>query len=249
MSSEPPAVGAAAARVRATLDDVFATVERVRDASARRLAEIRATGREPVTGDLAALRPLLFGHLGALVCGLGFIAAPGLLADAAWYLEWWQTGPSGGPAQLLPDLDPESSALYDYTDWDWFTGPAGGAEKTVCGPYVDYLCSDEYVLTLSAPVLVGGVFVGVAAADVFARTFENAIVPVLREIPAPAFVVNAPGRVMASNTASWTPGAAYRGGRGFETRPCGDLPLSLVTAGQSASARPRAKATSRSCWE
>ncbi|QXJ25264.1 hypothetical protein AGRA3207_006736 [Actinomadura graeca] len=249
MPSEPPAIGAAAARVHATLDGVFATVERVRDASARCLAGARATGREPVAGDLAALRPLLSAHLGALVSGTGFIAAPGMLADAAWYLEWWQTGPSGDPARFLPDLDPENSALYDYTGWEWFTGPAGGAERTVCGPYVDYFCSDGYVLTLSAPVRVGGVFAGVAAADVYARTFENAIVPALREIPAPAFVVNAPGRVMASNTASWTPGAAYRGGRGFETRPCGDLPLSVVTAGQSASARPRAKATSRSCWE
>ncbi|TDD79571.1 hypothetical protein [Actinomadura rubrisoli] len=231
MLPEPPAVGAAAAHVRATLDGVFATVARVRDASARRLAEVGDTGRDPVSADLAPLRPLLLAHLGPLVSGLGFIAAPGLLADAAWYLEWWQTGPTGSPSQLLRDLNPESSALYDYTCWDWFTGPRSGAEKTVCGPYVDYLCSDEYVLTLSAPVRVAGAFVGVAAADVYARTFENEIVPALREIPAPAFVVNAPGRVMASNTASWAPGAAYRGDPGFAARPCGDLSLSLVTAG------------------
>ncbi|MFD0686875.1 PDC sensor domain-containing protein [Actinomadura fibrosa] len=229
--SEPSAVGAAAARVGATLDGVFATVARVRDASARCLGEVRGAGRAPVSADLAALGPLLSAHLGPLVCGLGFIAAPGLLADAAWYLEWWQTGPGGAPSRLLRDLNPESSALYDYTGWEWFTGPASGAEKTVCGPYVDYFCSDEYVLTLSAPVRVGGAFAGVAAADVFARTFENEIVPALREIPAPAFVVNAPGRVMASNTARWTPGAAYRGRPGFAARPCGDLSLSLVTAG------------------
>ncbi|WP_242892245.1 cache domain-containing protein [Actinomadura litoris] len=224
------AVGAAAARVHATLDAVFATVAEVRDASSRRLAEVAAAGRAPVRADLAPLRPLLLPRLGPLVCGLGFIAAPGLLADAAWYLEWWQTGPAGVPSQLLPDLDPESSALYDYTAWDWFTGPRGGAERTVCGPYVDYLCSDEYVLTLSAPVHVGGVFAGVAAADVFARTFENEIVPALREIPAPAFVVNAPGRVMASNTAAWPPGAVYRGGRGFDARPCGSTVSLLVGA-------------------
>ncbi|WP_433478295.1 cache domain-containing protein [Spirillospora sp. CA-142024] len=219
MLAEPPAVGAAAAHVRATLDGVFTTVAQVRDATARGLEDVRRTGRAPVRADLERLRPLLFARLGPLICGLGFIAAPGLLADAAWYLEWWQTGPAGRPAQLLRDLNPESSALYDYTRWEWFTGPEGGAEKTVCGPYVDYLCSDEYVLTLSVPVHVAGTFVGVAAADVFARTFENEVVPALREIPAPAFVVNAPGRVMASNSASWPPGAVYRGTPGHA---CGD---------------------------
>ncbi|MFC4051332.1 cache domain-containing protein [Actinomadura syzygii] len=227
----PPAARAAAARVRATLDGVFEAVAQVRDAAGRRLDDVRRTGRDPVRADLAALRPLLFARLGPLICGLGFIAAPELLADAAWYLEWWQTGPAGRPSQLLRDLDPESSVRADYTRWEWFTGPAGGAERTVCGPYVDYLCSDEYVLTLSAPVLVGGTFAGVAAADVYARTFEHEIVPALREIPAPAFVVNAPGRVMASNTAAWPPGAVYRGAPGFASRPCGDLSLSVVTAG------------------
>jgi hypothetical protein len=221
MPAEPPAVGAAAAHVRATLDGVFTTVAQVRDATARCLEDVHRAGRAPTRADLAALRPLLFSRLGPIVCGLGFIAAPGLLADAAWYLEWWQTGPAGRPSQLLRDLNPESSVLYDYTDWEWFTEPQGGAEKTVCGPYVDYLCSDEYVLTLSAPVRVGGAFAGVAAADVFARTFENEVVPALREIPAPAFVVNAPGRVMASNTATWPPGAVYREVPGYAARPCG----------------------------
>ncbi|WP_067794338.1 cache domain-containing protein [Actinomadura formosensis] len=222
MPAEPPAVGAAAAHVRATLDYVFATVARVRDATARCLEDVHRTGRAPVRADLAPLRPLLSARLGPLICGLGFIAAPQLLADAAWYMEWWQAGPGGRPAQLLRDLNPESSALYDYTRWEWFTGPEDGAERTVCGPYVDYLCSDEYVLTLSAPVHAAGTFAGVAAADVFARTFENEIVPALREIPAPAFVVNAPGRVMASNTAHWPPGAVYRESPGYNTLPCGD---------------------------
>ncbi|MCP9971561.1 PDC sensor domain-containing protein [Actinomadura madurae] len=230
MPAEPPAIGAAAAHVRATLDGVFETVTLVRDATARCLEDVRRGGRAPVRADLAELRPLLAAHLGLLICGIGFIAAPQLLADAAWYLEWWQAGPAGSPVQLLRDLNPESNALYDYTEWEWFTGPESGAERTVCGPYVDYLCSDEYVLTLSAPVLVAGAFAGVAAADVFARTFENEVVPALREIPAPAFVVNAPGRVMASNTASWPPGAVYRGGPGYAARPCSADGVGLVVA-------------------
>ncbi|MCW2917307.1 MAG: hypothetical protein JWN52_5375 [Actinomycetia bacterium] len=230
MLAETDIADAAIVRVRDTLDGVFRSLKEVRDASARQAHAVRQSGRDLVRADLAMMRPLLFDRLGMLIAGIGFIAAPGLLADAPWYLEWWQVGPSNTPVQLLRDLDPESSAFYDYTHWDWFAGPQAGAEKTICGPYVDYLCTDEYSLTLSVPVTSAGAFIGVAAADVFVRSFENAVVPVLREIPAPAFVINPSGRVVASNTARWTPGAIYRGDAGFAVHPCGDLPLSLVTA-------------------
>ena len=64
------------------------------------------------------------------------------------------------------------SAYSDYTHWDWFALPRDTGQRAVAGPYVDYLCSDEYSLTLSAPVTVGGRFIGVAAADVYLRRFE-----------------------------------------------------------------------------
>lgn len=232
----------AVARVRETAESVFEALREVRDAA---VACVRPAGgaRRPVVADLAALRPLLWARLrggpgalpspvATLIAGIGFIAAPGLLADAPWYLEWWQENPSGDPVQLLRDLNPASSAFYDYTHWDWFAGPCSGAERTICGPYVDYLCTDEYSLTLSVPVLAGGTFAGVAAADVFVRRFEGAVLPALREVPGPAFLVNAEGRVVASNTASWIAGSVYRGGGSgeFSVHPVGDLPLSLVTA-------------------
>ncbi|WP_214416917.1 cache domain-containing protein [Sphaerisporangium fuscum] len=213
-----------------TAEMVFRALAEVRAVAAELITTARRNGRDPVTAELAALRPLLFGHLGALVAGIGFIAAPGLLADAPWYLEWWQYRPDGAPAQLLRDLDPASSAFYDYTHWDWFAGPRSGAERTVCGPYVDYLCTDDYSLTLSVPVLAEGVFVGVAAADVLVGAFEAAVVPALRAIPGPAFLVNASGRVVASTTAKWLAGSVYRGGGELATYPCGDLPLRLVAA-------------------
>nr|BFE88990.1 hypothetical protein GCM10020093_115910 [Planobispora longispora] len=113
-------------------------------------------GPAPVSGDLAALRPLLLPRLGGLVSGIGFIAAPGLLSDAPWYLEWWQESSSGDPVRLVRDMDPASSAFYDYSHWDWFSGPRSGEDRTLAGPYVDFLCTDEYSLTLSVPVLRGG---------------------------------------------------------------------------------------------
>lgn len=229
--ADAEAVRRAAARVRDTVEGVFAALLDVRDRTAALVA-----GRSPgpaglSRSDLAELRPVLFGYLGGLIAGIGFIAAPGLLADAPWYLEWWQEDASGSRVQLLRDLDPASSAFYDYTHWGWYTGPLEGSERTICGPYVDYLCTDEYSLTLSVPVTVEGVFAGVAAADVLVRRFEGAVVPALRGVPAPAFVVNAAGRVVASTTAKWLGGSVYRGEPGFARHPVGDLPLSLVVAG------------------
>ncbi|WP_143737398.1 cache domain-containing protein [Microbispora sp. GKU 823] len=163
---------AALARVRETAEGVFEALREVRDAAVACVLPAGGT-RRPVVADLAALRPLLWArlrggalpaHLPALIAGIGFIAAPGLLADAPWYLEWWQENPSGDPVQLLRNMDPASSAFYDYTHWDWYAGPFSGAERTICGPYVDYLCTDEYSLTLSVPVRPGGASAGVAAA-------------------------------------------------------------------------------------
>ncbi|MFF5204512.1 cache domain-containing protein [Streptosporangium sp. NPDC000396] len=206
------------------VEGVFTELRHVRDAAAR------IVGPAPVSADLAALRPLLFPRLGGLISGIGFIAEPGLLADAPWHLEWWQESASGEPVRLLRDMNPASSAFYDYTHWDWFAGPRSGAEHTLTGPYVDFLCTDEYSLTLSVPVRRDGEFIGVAAADVLVRRFEVAVSPVLRGIQGPAFLVNAHGRVVASTTAKWLAGSVFRGAPGLVAHPCRGLPLSLLAA-------------------
>ncbi|MGA5065442.1 cache domain-containing protein [Streptomyces exfoliatus] len=196
---------------------------------------------------LAALRPGLRARLAAhpLVSGLGFVAAPGLLGDAPGWLEWWQRGPGGAVRPLLLDLDPEHSAYSDYTHWDWYTLPRETGSRAVAGPYVDYLCSDEYGLTLSAPVTLDGRFVGVAAADVYLRHFEAAVLPALQRLPAPARLVNARGRVAASTDPAHLVGSLTKGpdfgavlagpptGRradGLRLLPCAGTPLVLVTA-------------------
>lgn len=221
-----PEVGSAITWVNTITDQVFDALHKVRDATAG------LAGPDMATTDLADLRPLLFHYLGATIAGIGFVAAPGLLADAPWYLEWWQENPAGPPVQLIKNLDPAASAFYDYTHWDWYTGPLSGAERTVCGPFVDYLCTDDYGFTFSVPVHAGGAFIGVAAADVLVRSFETAVAPALRDISAPAFMTNGSGRVVASNTARWLAGSVFKGDPEFTVHPIGDLQLSLVVAGR-----------------
>ncbi|MFE5296736.1 cache domain-containing protein [Streptomyces sp. NPDC056632] len=230
-------------RVRDTLEGVFAAVAAT---GADTEALLCAAGGSPVTADLAALRPALHRRLAdhPLVSGIGFVARPGLLADVPAWLEWWQRAPGGGVRPLLLDLDPEHSAYSDYTHWDWYELPRETGRRAVAGPYVDYLCSDEYGLTLSAPVHVAGAFAGVAAADVYLRHFEAAVLPVLQELPLPARLVNARGRVAASTDPAHlagsltkgpdfravlaAPPAVHRHGA-LRLTPCTGTPLVLVT--------------------
>ncbi|WP_053848625.1 cache domain-containing protein [Streptomyces sp. NRRL B-24085] len=235
-----------AARVRSAVETVFDAVAATRADTTALLEGVAAGGRRPATADLAALRPGLHLRLArhALVSGVGFVAAPGLLADVPAWLEWWQTGAEGDVRPLLPDLDPEHSAYADYTHWDWFALPRDTGERAVAGPYVDYLCSDEYSLTLSAPVEVAGRFAGVAAADVYLRHFEAAVMPLLHRLPGPARLVNARGRVAASSDPRHLVGSLDKGpdfagalaaGRparagGVRLVPCAGVPLVLVVA-------------------
>ncbi|RPF37743.1 cache domain-containing protein [Streptomyces sp. TLI_185] len=247
MSLATAAAGTApevAAAVRSALESVFDAVAATRTDTADLLAKVAAEGRRPATVDLAALRPGLHLRLARneLVSGVGFVAAPGLLTDVPAWLEWWQSGSDGDVRPLLLDLDPEQSAYADYTHWDWFALPRDTGERAVAGPYVDYLCSDEYSLTLSAPVQMEGRFAGVAAADVYLRHFEAAVLPMLRRLPGPAHLVNARGRVTASADPAHLAGSLTKGPdfaavlrrarpgrfRGLRLVPCRDIPLVLV---------------------
>jgi hypothetical protein len=232
------------ARVGSALESVFEAVAETRADTAALLARVAAQGRRPATVDLAGLRPGLHARLARqeLVSGVGFVAAPGLLGDVPAWLEWWQTGADGDVRPLLLDLDPAHSAYSDYTHWDWFALPRDTGRRAVAGPYVDYLCSDEYSLTLSAPVHMEGRFAGVAAADVYLRHFEAAVLPLLLGLPRPARLVNARGRVAASADPAHLAGSLTRGpdfaavlerGRPEGWRdlglvPCDGVPLVLV---------------------
>ncbi|RAJ58845.1 hypothetical protein K378_05079 [Streptomyces sp. Amel2xB2] len=241
------------------LECVFDAVAETTTETAALLARVAAEERPPATADLAALRPGLRERLErlALMSGAGFVAAPGLLADADAWLEWWQRGQGGEIRPLLLDLDPEHSAYADYTHWEWYALARDTGRRAVAGPYVDYLCSDEYSLTLSAPVTVGGLFAGVGAADVYLPDFEAAVMPVLQRLPEPACLVNSRGRVAASTNPQYLAGSLLKGpdfaavpsgpaegghsgdgadsadGRvtheGLTLRTCGGLPLILVT--------------------
>ncbi|MFI0357835.1 cache domain-containing protein [Actinomadura sp. 9N407] len=138
-------------------------VGHVFDAVLRSIEELSATvvdlvrergrpGREELSPLRLEILGVLEGHA-PLVTGTGFVAAPDVLADAPLWLEWWQAGDGPDPERLVVDLDPASLGFYDYTDKPWYTVPDRTRGAYVHGPYVDYHGTDQYILTMSAPVL------------------------------------------------------------------------------------------------
>lgn len=134
------------------------------------------------------------------VQGAGFVAGVGVLADAPWWLEWFARDADNRVQRLVVQTDPKGMGFYDYEHLQWYVVPRDKGVRHVTGPYVDYLCTDDYTLTFTAPVLASGRFVGVAGADVGVHTAERALIPVLRTAARPVAVVNAIGRILASNS-------------------------------------------------
>ena len=220
--------------VAAIVEDVFDRLKPVLVAVEALLdvvAEVRAH-------DLDGIRPQVLDALGGLVIGAGYVAAPHVLADQEYGFEWW-TAKATGPEQLFISLEPGSANFLDYTRQSWFTVSRDTGRRHVNGPYVDYLCTDEYTLTFTVPAQRNGTFAGVVGADVYVREFEHVLQPKLRRLGSRAAIVNAQGRVIVSNSARlatgslmrdadvpawWNAGAQTRAG----VRRCGDAPLALV---------------------
>jgi hypothetical protein len=195
------------AGVSAEIEQVLASVGALRDA-ALALAG-RAKGRRLCRADLAELRSPIAGLLRrheGFAAGAGIVAAPAVLADAERWLEWWWADRGSGIERLEVDLDADSAEFFDYTTTEWYREPERTGRTAVAGPYVDYICTHAYTFTLSVPLVRGGLFLGVAGADVLAEEVERAVLPELARRERVTVLVSGNGRVIASNDAAFAPG-------------------------------------------
>ena len=206
----------AAEVIRGVVERVFGTVLEVRD-------EVLATYRATVARDgrmcerdVTMLRGPVLGQLGRehqAAIGMGVVVAPGLLADRELRMEWWQyeTRPSGAargePTMLEVDLNPASVGFYDYAAAEWFVVPRRSGRRHVVGPYVDVHGTDRYLLTLTAPAIADGEFLGIAGADLPVARFESLVLRELGDLPADVVVVNPEDRVVLSTSARWLTGS------------------------------------------
>ncbi len=106
--------------------------------------------------------------------GSGFIAAIDLLADAHGHLAWWQ---GDDRRQLVLASQTVNKENIDYSELEWYRVPMSTAQPHVAGPHVDYLCSDEYTITVAAPAEVDGNPIGVAGVDLLVSAVERDLTP------------------------------------------------------------------------
>jgi hypothetical protein len=178
------AVSAYFAALFASLDAIAAEVVATFAAHDPVTATVLGQAVQPVTGEALGAHP---------VVGAGFVAAPHALADRELFLAWWQ----GEDRTLLAERGvPIGHHVFDYTRHEWFQVPLTDGRAHVTGPYVDYVCTDEYVLTATAPVVVGGRMVGVVGADTLLETFEGLLAEPLRG--GDAVLVNAHDRCVVA---------------------------------------------------
>ena len=170
-----------------------------------------------------------FDSLELPVYGAGFIAALDWLADARSHLAWWQ---GADRAKLVLASQSVNKELIDYSELEWYRVPQATGHPHVAGPYVDYLCSDEYTITVAAPVDLDGEFVGVAGLDLLIDQVERDLLPRLRAFGDDISIVNGVGRVLLSTSARRETGDSIRGAAldGFERGACPGMALEVLTA-------------------
>ncbi len=169
----------------------------------------------------------------AAVVGAGFVARPDVLSDQRYWLEWWtvRLGQSGrSAARLTVQSDPDAADFRDYTVLPWFAGPAASGSRSLVGPYVDYLCTDEYTLTFTEPVYSGDEFLGVVGADVYVDWLDRHLAADLDRLGAPVVIANAQGRVVTAYETDLLPGDLVRDTDGlWRATPCDGLPLVVLS--------------------
>lgn len=236
IATHTPAVDDCAHAVEATFSGMFRQIEQWRD----QLEEL-CDARDGVlsSADVDELvEQLVTAQLGrddALIIGAGFVATPGFLSDTDWHLAWWlgrsntfglgNADPS--VRRLAATEDPAAEDFRDYTELEWWRVPTTTGAPHITGPYVDYLCTDDYTLTLTMPVRGGGRMIGLAGADLYVNDIERALLPFVRSIGQPATILNASGRVVVSTDPHRATGSVLRQPHA-DGIPCGATSLVLV---------------------
>ncbi|WP_434576219.1 PDC sensor domain-containing protein [Pseudomonas sp. Z3-6] len=143
--------------------------------------------------------------------GAGVVFAPGELEDCEMHLQWWCRTQNEHIQPLQLNLDSRSDRFYDYLHMPWYTRPQQTRQPSIDGPFVDLYGTEQYIVAFSVPIFFDDRFIGVAAADISLHSLEPLLVRSLMRVSNEALLLNAEGRVLAANTASWLAGDLTRG--------------------------------------
>ena len=141
-----------------------------------------------------------------LLVGAGFVAAPEFTHGRDVRFSWW-LGPSDGTPLAAPTSEPtrfdvttrsHMEYIRNFGSLEWYAVPASTLGSHVTGPYIDHLCTCDYILTFTSPVVVDGQLMGVVGADVLLRRLERELLPLFQDRAHPLTLVNGVGRVIVS---------------------------------------------------
>ncbi|WP_287899780.1 cache domain-containing protein [Arthrobacter sp.] len=187
-------------------------------------AWLAATPRITSTAVDKVIRPAVEALLhqpGSPFAGAGFVANLGLLAPDRSYIAWWQ-GDDMERVDALANFSPQPVSRYMRAEW--FRVPVSTGLPHVTGPYIDLLCTDEYVCTFTHPVFRDGLVAGIVGLDITAQNLEVMALASLRTLGPEAALVSDAGRAIVAVSPSVDPGDAvhaapgsvsYRLGRHF----------------------------------
>ena len=209
-----PAPGSAPTAHSATVDDGVALVgtifARVFSQLGDWRTEIAAGPTETTPAKLDELvRSLVEPTLSAddaFLIGAGFIAAPDYVHGRDVHFAWWLgpleanplLGTTDQPTKL--DLSTRGYADYlrDFRSLEWYSIPESTHQTHITGPYVDHLCTCDYIVTLTMPAEIDDIMIGVVGADIQVKRLERDLLPTLLAIDRTVTLVNQVGRVMVS---------------------------------------------------
>jgi hypothetical protein len=211
--TESPAVHAAADIVSGYFSDPISTLLDWVDPLATKIAELKRSGTLTRVRLDALVEPHALATLdlkGVPVYGAGFIAAIDLLSDAHSHLAWWQ---GEERRQLVLASQTVNKENIDYSALEWYRVPMTTGSPHVAGPYVDYLCSDEYTITIAVPAEVDGERIGVAGLDLLVEAVERELTPRFAALGHQVTLTNGVGRVVVSTDPRCATGDSVRGSR------------------------------------
>lgn len=135
-----------------------------------------------------------------LIIGAGIAYAPGGLAEASHWLEWWRAQTKGEAKFVTHDLNPDSLNYYDYTTREWFKLPTTTGKPVAVGPYVDFGGINVNIITLCVPAATAQ-GIHMLGCDLPLAKLEGVFLRALRVREPVVALVGPNGRVIASNSA------------------------------------------------
>lgn len=225
----------------AAVGDIFARIFDDLDAWRAAIAAVGPTARTAALDALveSLVLPVLTAPDPQLI-GAGFIAAPRYVHGRDVHFAWWLgpleanplLGNTSGPTRLDLSTRVYTEYLRDFRTLEWHQVPESTHRTHITGPYVDHLCTCDYILTLTMPVRVGEEMVGVVGADIYIKRLERELLPLFLGLDDPVALVNEVGRVVVSTEPTLLVGDILPGPRhplaGYTLLPCAGTTLRIA---------------------